>query len=183
MEIKRLGFCVLPFNVERWTLTDCLNSFLIPRTIFFFIYLQRRRSVVVHSVRLQVAGSAYPYATIFTGGWAWRWASQAELESEVGRFRLKWTDNWGPISLYGTLDLPTYFLDLTPFVPMLTDGNSHAISLDVASAETIIPSTKTGFCQLHCRYSPIHPPKLRPARWLNTLLNLFTIHHCGRCGV
>jgi Peptide N-acetyl-beta-D-glucosaminyl asparaginase amidase A len=33
------------------------------------------------------------------------------------------------------LDLPTYFLDLTPFVPILTDGNPHAISLDVVSAE------------------------------------------------
>jgi hypothetical protein len=33
------------------------------------------------------------------------------------------------------LDLPTYFLDLTPFVPILADGNPHAISLDVASAE------------------------------------------------
>jgi hypothetical protein len=33
------------------------------------------------------------------------------------------------------LDLPTYFLDLTPFVPILTDGNPHTISLDVVSAE------------------------------------------------
>jgi hypothetical protein len=54
-----------------------------------------------------------------------------------GHFRLyfKWTDNCRPISSYGALDLPTYFLDLTPFVPILTDGKPHAISLDVASAE------------------------------------------------
>lgn len=40
-----------------------------------------------------------------------------------------------PITSYGALDLPTYFLDLTPFVPILTDGNPHNISLDVVSAE------------------------------------------------
>ena len=33
------------------------------------------------------------------------------------------------------MDLPTYFIDLTPFVPILTDGKTHAISLDVVSAE------------------------------------------------
>lgn len=40
-----------------------------------------------------------------------------------------------PISSYGALDLPTYFLDLTPFVPVLADGKTHTITLDVASAE------------------------------------------------
>ncbi|KAL7283571.1 LOW QUALITY PROTEIN: hypothetical protein ACG7TL_003006 [Trametes sanguinea] len=40
-----------------------------------------------------------------------------------------------PITSYGALDLPTYFIDLTPFVPVLTDGNPHNISLDVVSAE------------------------------------------------
>jgi len=63
----------------------------------------------------QVAGAAYPYATIFTGGIV--------------------PSAWRPITSYGALDLPTYFLDLTPFVPILTDGHPHAISLDVASAE------------------------------------------------
>jgi hypothetical protein len=32
--------------------------------------------------------------------------------------------------------LPTYFLDLTPFVPVLTDRKPHNISLDVVSAES-----------------------------------------------
>jgi hypothetical protein len=32
--------------------------------------------------------------------------------------------------------LPTYFLDVTPFVPLLTDGNPHTFSLDVVSAES-----------------------------------------------
>ncbi|KAI0647264.1 peptide N-acetyl-beta-D-glucosaminyl asparaginase amidase A-domain-containing protein [Trametes meyenii] len=63
----------------------------------------------------QVAGVAFPYAVIFTGGIA--------------------PTAWRPITSYGAIDLPTYFLDLTPFVPILTDGNPHNISLDVVSAE------------------------------------------------
>ncbi|PPR08105.1 hypothetical protein CVT24_010566 [Panaeolus cyanescens] len=66
-------------------------------------------------VDARVAGTAYPYATIFTGGVI--------------------PSSWRPISAYGALDLPTYFLDLTPFVPILTDGKPHTISLDVTSAE------------------------------------------------
>jgi len=33
------------------------------------------------------------------------------------------------------LDLPTYFVDLTPFVPVLADGKPHTFSIDVASVE------------------------------------------------
>ncbi|KDQ60819.1 hypothetical protein JAAARDRAFT_173070 [Jaapia argillacea MUCL 33604] len=64
----------------------------------------------------QLAGVAFPYAVIFTGGII--------------------PSSWRPITSYGALDLPTYFLDLTPFAPLLADGNSHNITLDVASAET-----------------------------------------------
>ncbi|KAF8163305.1 peptide N-acetyl-beta-D-glucosaminyl asparaginase amidase A-domain-containing protein [Crassisporium funariophilum] len=64
----------------------------------------------------RVAGTAYPYATIFTGGII--------------------PTAWRPITSYGAIDLPTYFLDLTPFVPILADGNPHNISLDVTSAES-----------------------------------------------
>jgi hypothetical protein len=41
-----------------------------------------------------------------------------------------------PITAYGAIDLPTYFLDLSPFVPILADGKSHNITIDVASAES-----------------------------------------------
>lgn len=40
-----------------------------------------------------------------------------------------------PITSYGALDLPTFYVDLTPFVPVLTDGQPHNISMDVVSAE------------------------------------------------
>jgi hypothetical protein len=63
----------------------------------------------------KLAGAAFPYPVVFTGGIL--------------------PTAWRPITSYGALDLPTYFLDLTPFVPILTDGKPHNISLDVASAE------------------------------------------------
>lgn len=64
----------------------------------------------------QLAGIAFPYATIFTGG---------ILPS-----------SWRPISSFGAYDLPTYYVDLTPFIPVLVDGKPHNISIDVASAES-----------------------------------------------
>lgn len=63
----------------------------------------------------QLAGVAFPYAVIFTGGIV--------------------PTAWRPITSYGAIDLPTYHLDLTPFIPILTDGEPHNITLDVASAE------------------------------------------------
>ncbi|KAF5326368.1 hypothetical protein D9611_000008 [Ephemerocybe angulata] len=62
-----------------------------------------------------VAGTVFPYITIFTGGFV--------------------PAVWRPISSYGALDLPTYFLDLTPFAPIFADGKPHLITLDVVSAE------------------------------------------------
>ncbi|KAG7092461.1 hypothetical protein E1B28_008813 [Marasmius oreades] len=63
----------------------------------------------------RVAGVAFPYPVLFTGA-----ISPAA---------------WRPITSYGAVDLPTYFLDLTPFVPVLTDGQPHVFTIDVASAE------------------------------------------------
>ncbi|KAH8978225.1 peptide N-acetyl-beta-D-glucosaminyl asparaginase amidase A-domain-containing protein [Lactarius akahatsu] len=63
----------------------------------------------------QVAGVAFPYAFLSTG------TSPAA---------------WRPIAPYGALDMPTYHLDLTPFIPILTNGQPHNITLDVASAES-----------------------------------------------
>ncbi|KAI0320099.1 peptide N-acetyl-beta-D-glucosaminyl asparaginase amidase A-domain-containing protein [Amylostereum chailletii] len=63
----------------------------------------------------RVAGAAFPYPVIFTGGIV--------------------PTAWRPITSYGAIDLPTYPFDLTPFIPVLTDGEAHNITLDVASAE------------------------------------------------
>ncbi|KAG7092459.1 hypothetical protein E1B28_008812 [Marasmius oreades] len=64
----------------------------------------------------KVAGVVFPYAVIFTGGYT--------------------PPLWRPITSYGALELPTYFLDVTPFVPILADGNPHNFTIDVISAET-----------------------------------------------
>lgn len=63
----------------------------------------------------QLAGVAFPYAVIFTGG----------FNPAV----------WKPITSYGAIDLPTYFLDLTPFAPVFADGLPHNVSIDAVSAE------------------------------------------------
>lgn len=41
-----------------------------------------------------------------------------------------------PITSYGAVDLPTYYVDLTPFVPILADGQPHNLTVDVVSGET-----------------------------------------------
>ncbi|KAH9062603.1 peptide N-acetyl-beta-D-glucosaminyl asparaginase amidase A-domain-containing protein [Lactarius deliciosus] len=63
----------------------------------------------------QVAGVAFPYPFMSAEGIA--------------------PPAWRPIAPYGALDMPTYHLDLTPFIPILTNGQPHNITLDVASAE------------------------------------------------
>ncbi|KZP01186.1 hypothetical protein CALVIDRAFT_126822 [Calocera viscosa TUFC12733] len=63
-----------------------------------------------------VAGAAFPYPVVFTGGIL--------------------PTLWRPISAYGSFDQPTYYIDITPFLGTLSDGNEHIFTLDVASAET-----------------------------------------------
>jgi hypothetical protein len=60
----------------------------------------------------QLAGIAWPFPFIFTGGvnpWLWR-----------------------PIPAVNAFDMPPQVVDLTPYVGLLTDGESHTISLRVA---------------------------------------------------
>ncbi|KAL1717553.1 peptide N-acetyl-beta-D-glucosaminyl asparaginase amidase A-domain-containing protein [Schizophyllum commune] len=63
----------------------------------------------------RVAGVAFPFPVIFTGGFS--------------------PPAWRPINAINALDLPRYAIDATPFVPLLTDGEPHNFTLDVASAE------------------------------------------------
>ena len=62
-----------------------------------------------------LAGVAFPYPVLFTGA----------IVPSV----------WRPIPAYGAFDLPTYNIDLTPWIPLLADGQSHTIGLEVASSE------------------------------------------------
>jgi hypothetical protein len=64
------------------------------------------------SIDGRVAGVAWPYPFIFTGGvnpWLWR-----------------------PMPAVNAFDMPPQVLDLTPFVGLLTDGQPHTIGLRVA---------------------------------------------------
>lgn len=63
----------------------------------------------------KLAGVVFPYPVIYTGGIL--------------------PTLWRPISAYGSFDSPTYNVDLTPFVPVLADGQEHTITLDVVSSE------------------------------------------------
>ncbi|TBU35121.1 peptide N-acetyl-beta-D-glucosaminyl asparaginase amidase A-domain-containing protein [Dichomitus squalens] len=59
----------------------------------------------------KLAGVVWPHAVIYTGGIT--------------------PTNWRPLTAYGTYDQPTYFVDVTPFLPLLADGAVHNITLRV----------------------------------------------------
>lgn len=63
----------------------------------------------------QFAGFATPYPVIFTGG----------INPLL----------WRPMANYGTFDQPTYNIDITPWLGMLTDGKVHRLKLAVVSSE------------------------------------------------
>lgn len=63
----------------------------------------------------RLAGFVQPMAVIFTGGIC--------------------PGMWRPMVSFGAFNQPTYTLDLTPFVPLLADGQPHNVSLAVVSAE------------------------------------------------
>lgn len=81
----------------------------------------------------RLAGAAYPYPVLFTGAItppSWRYSNDIHFFCTICLIRLA-----RPVAAYGAVDLPTYFLDVTPFVPVLADGKPHNITIDVASAE------------------------------------------------
>lgn len=59
-----------------------------------------------------LAGVVWPFAVIYTGGIT--------------------PSNWRPLTSYGAYDAPTYWIDVTPFLPILLDESvSHNITLQV----------------------------------------------------
>ncbi|KAH8834855.1 peptide N-acetyl-beta-D-glucosaminyl asparaginase amidase A-domain-containing protein [Flagelloscypha sp. PMI_526] len=58
----------------------------------------------------QLAGVVWPFAVIYTGGIT--------------------PSNWRPLTSYGAYDAPTYWVDATPFIPLLVDqSKAHTITL------------------------------------------------------
>lgn len=62
-----------------------------------------------------LAGIAFPYAVVFTGG----------INPLL----------WRPQASFGAFDQPTYLIDITPFLGTLTDDKEHEFQLQVVSGE------------------------------------------------
>ncbi|KAH9456459.1 hypothetical protein Pst134EB_012656 [Puccinia striiformis f. sp. tritici] len=58
-----------------------------------------------------LAGVAYPFPVIYTGGMLLTW--------------------WRPIAAIGAFDAPTYTIDISPFVPLLSDSKPHNFTIFV----------------------------------------------------
>lgn len=71
-----------------------------------------------------LAGVAWPFVTIFTGG-------------IVPSF-------WRPIVSITAYDLPEYEVDITPFLPLLTDGAAHTFEIRVVSYDETTNTIGTG---------------------------------------
>lgn len=63
----------------------------------------------------QLAGVAYPFPVIYTGG-----------------ILLSW---WRPIAAIGAFDAPSYTMDITPFVPLLADEKNHNFTIVIGGQE------------------------------------------------
>ncbi|KAJ6573981.1 peptide N-acetyl-beta-D-glucosaminyl asparaginase amidase A-domain-containing protein, partial [Mycena vulgaris] len=69
----------------------------------------------------QLAGVVWPYPVIYTGGIT--------------------PSNWRPLTSYGAYDQPTYWVDITPFIPVLLDKHTqHTVTLRVVGQGITAPS-------------------------------------------
>ncbi|QRV90499.1 peptide-N(4)-(N-acetyl-beta-glucosaminyl)asparagine amidase A [Ceratobasidium sp. AG-Ba] len=59
----------------------------------------------------KLAGVVWPFPVIYTGGIT--------------------PTNWRPLTSYGAYNQPSYFVDITPFLPTLTNSKAHNITLSV----------------------------------------------------
>ncbi|KFK38842.1 hypothetical protein AALP_AA3G167300 [Arabis alpina] len=71
------------------------------------------REVVV-SLDENIAGAVWPFPVVFTGG----------INPLL----------WRPISAIGSFDLPSYDIEITPFLGSLLDGKSHKVGFSVTNA-------------------------------------------------
>ncbi|KAF0922933.1 hypothetical protein E2562_002170 [Oryza meyeriana var. granulata] len=114
------------------------------------------REVVV-SVDHRFVGSFVPFPVIYTGG--------------INPLF------WQPVAALGAFDLPTYDVELTPFLGLLVDSNAHEIGLSVVDgiAEWLVdanlhvwldPSTS----DVHAALGPYQTPRLKISRHYSTRL-------------
>ncbi|KAJ7139541.1 peptide N-acetyl-beta-D-glucosaminyl asparaginase amidase A-domain-containing protein [Mycena epipterygia] len=69
----------------------------------------------------RLAGVVWPYGVIYTGGIT--------------------PSNWRPLTSYGAYDSPTYWVDITAFIPVLLDERTnHTVTLRVVGQGTSAPS-------------------------------------------
>ncbi|KAJ7171872.1 peptide N-acetyl-beta-D-glucosaminyl asparaginase amidase A-domain-containing protein [Mycena crocata] len=69
----------------------------------------------------KLAGVVWPYAVIYTGGIT--------------------PSNWRPLTSYGAYDQPTYWVDITPFIPLLLEKQTqHTVTLRVIGQGTSAPT-------------------------------------------
>ncbi|GAA95384.1 hypothetical protein E5Q_02038 [Mixia osmundae IAM 14324] len=68
------------------------------------------REVQLH-VDSVLAGVVWPFAVIYTGG----------ISPAL----------WRPIAAYGAFDAPSYWIDLSPFIPTLVDGRHHSFEFKI----------------------------------------------------
>lgn len=73
----------------------------------------------------KLAGVVWPYPVIYTGGIT--------------------PTNWRPLTAYGAYDQPSYFIDATPFVPLLADGQAHTVTLRVQGQGMQAPSINSNW--------------------------------------
>ncbi|TYI03533.1 hypothetical protein ES332_A11G345800v1 [Gossypium tomentosum] len=67
------------------------------------------------------------------------WSLDGELVGAIWLFTVVYTGGvipqlWRPISAIGSFDLPTYDIEITPFLGKLLDGKSHKLSFSVTNA-------------------------------------------------
>lgn len=102
----------------------------------------------------RLSGVIWPYPVIYTGGIT--------------------PSNWRPLTSYGAYDQPTYWVDITPFIPVLLDKNTnHTVTLRVVGQGTTAPSfnsnwfvsgsihVRTGSTKTTGKITSYSAPKLR----------------------
>ncbi|KAL2609187.1 hypothetical protein R1flu_027760 [Riccia fluitans] len=105
-----LEVCVSPHQYDEFWYTNFPNDFIQANNLTGFPGNGAFRDVQV-LLDGQVVGSVWPFPVIYTGG----------IHPLF----------WRPLAAIGAFNLPSYDLDITPFVGSLLDGKDHLFSLSV----------------------------------------------------